>query len=190
MGSTPNGPAAAAAKSPQSCPTLCNPIDGSPPGSPVPAILQARTLEWVATSFSNAWKWKVKVKSLSRVQLFVTPWTAARQASLPFTISQSLLKFVSIELVMLSNHLILCCPLASWLHSFPTSGSFQMSQFFASDGQSIGVSASAPFPPMNIQDWFPLGWTGCISLKSKGLSRVYSNTTVQKHQFFSTQFSL
>ena len=69
-----------AAKSLQSCPTLYNPIDGSPPGSPVPGILQARTLEWVAISFSNAWKWKVKVKSLSRVQLLATPWTAAYQA--------------------------------------------------------------------------------------------------------------
>ena len=68
------------AKSLKSCPTLCDPIDGSPPGSPVPGILQARTLEWVAISFSNAWKWKVKVKLLSRVQLLVTPWTAAYQA--------------------------------------------------------------------------------------------------------------
>ena len=72
--------AAAAAKSLQLCPTLCNPIDHSPPGSTVPEILQARTLEWVAISFSNAWKWKVKVKSLSRVWLFPTPWTAAYQA--------------------------------------------------------------------------------------------------------------
>ena len=69
--------AAAAAKSFQSCPTLCDPIDGSLPGSPVPGILQARTLEWVAISFSNAWSWKVKVKLLSRVQLPATPWTAA-----------------------------------------------------------------------------------------------------------------
>ena len=68
------------AKSLQSCPTLCNPIDGSPPGSPIPGILQVRTLEWVAISLSNAWKWKVKVKSLSRVRLLVTPWTAAYQA--------------------------------------------------------------------------------------------------------------
>ena len=74
--------AAAAAKSLQSCPTLCDSIDGSPPGSPVPGILQARTLDWVAISFSNAWKWKVKVKSLSYVWLFETPWTAAYQASL------------------------------------------------------------------------------------------------------------
>ena len=72
--------AAAAAKSPQSCPTLCDPIDGSPPGSAIPGILQARTLEWVAISFSNAWKWKAKVKSLSRVRLFATPRTAAYQA--------------------------------------------------------------------------------------------------------------
>ena len=71
--------AATAAKSLQSCPTLCNPIDGSPPGSPIPGILQARTLEWVAISFSNSWKWKVKVKSPSRVQLLATPWTAAYQ---------------------------------------------------------------------------------------------------------------
>ena len=70
----------AAAKLLQSCPTLCNPIDGSPPGSPAPGILQARTLEWVAISFSNAWKWKVKGKSLSRIRLLVTPWTAAHQA--------------------------------------------------------------------------------------------------------------
>ena len=72
--------AAAAAKSFQSCPILCNPIDGSPPGSPLPGILQARTLEWVAMSLSNAWKWKVKVKSLSHVQLLATAWTAAHQA--------------------------------------------------------------------------------------------------------------
>ena len=74
--------AAAAANSLQPCPTLCNPIDGSPPGSPIPGILQARTLEWVAISFSNAWKWKMKVKSLSHVQLLATPWTAAHQAPL------------------------------------------------------------------------------------------------------------
>ena len=73
-------PATAAAKSLQSCPTLCDPIDSRPPGSPVPGILQARTLEWVAISFSNAWKWKVKVKSLSRARLLATPWTAAYQA--------------------------------------------------------------------------------------------------------------
>ena len=79
--SRPEGPSAAAAtKLLQSCPTLFDPIDGSPPGSPIPGILQARTLEWVAISFSNAWKWKVKVKSLSPVWLLATPWTAAHQA--------------------------------------------------------------------------------------------------------------
>ena len=78
----------AAAKSLQLCPTLCDPIDGSPPGSPVPGILQARTLEWVAISFSNASKWKVKVKSLSRVQLLATPWIAAYQAPLPMGFSR------------------------------------------------------------------------------------------------------
>ena len=77
-------------------------------------------------------------------------------------------------------------PFSSYLQSFPASGSFQMSQFFASGGQRIRVSASALVLPMNIQVWFPLGWTGWISLQSKGLSRVFSNTTVQKHQFFST----
>ena len=80
--------AAAAAKSLRSCPTLCNPIDGSPPGSTIPGILQARTLEWVAISFSNAWKWKVKVKSLSCVWLFKTPWTAACQAPLSMGFSR------------------------------------------------------------------------------------------------------
>ena len=81
-------------------------------------------------------------------------------------------------------------PLFSCLQSFPASGSFSMSPFFASSGWSIGVSASASALPMNIQDWFPLGWTGWISLQSKGLSGVFSNTTVQKHQFFGTQLSL
>ena len=96
------------------------------------------------------------------------------------------------------------CPLSQWCHptisssvipfsscpqSFPASGSFQMSQLFASGGQSIGVSASTSVLPMNTQDWSPLGWTGWISLQSKRLSRVFSNTTVQKHQFFSAQLS-
>ena len=130
------------------------------------------------------------VQLLSRVWLFVTPWTAACQVSLSITNSQS------------SHN---PCPSSWWCHptisssvapfsscpqSFPASGSFQMSQFFASGGQRIGVSASASVLPMNIQDWFPLAWTGWISLQSKGLSRVFSNTTVQKHQFFGTQLSL
>ena len=126
------------------------------------------------------------VQSLSRVRLSVTPWTAAHQASL------------SIANLVYSNS----CPSSRWCHptisssvvpsssrlqSFPASESFQMSQFFTSGGQIIGVSASASNLPMNIQDWFPLGLTGLISLLSKGLSRVFSNTTVQKHQFFGIQ---
>ena len=92
------------------------------------------------------------VQSLTRVRLFATPWTAARQASLSITDSRSLLKLMRIKLVMPSNHLILCHPLSSCPQSFPASGSFQMSQFFALGGQSIGVSASASVLPMNIQD--------------------------------------
>ena len=80
-------------------------------------------------------------------------------------------------------------PFSSCLQSFPTSGSFQMSQLFASCGQNVGVSASTSVLPTNTQHWSPLGWTGCISLQSKGLSRVFSNTTVQKHQFFGAQLS-
>ena len=130
------------------------------------------------------------VQSLSRVQLFTTPWTVTRQAFLSFTISQDLLELMSIESVMQSNQLVLCHPLLLLVQSFPESGSFQMSQFCTSGGQSIGVSASASVLPMNIQEWFPLGWTGWISFQSKGLSRVFSNTTVQKHQFCGTQLSL
>ena len=95
-----------------------------------------------------------------------------------------LLKLVSIESAIPSNHLILCHPLSSPLLSFPASLSFPMSQLFASGGQSIRVSASASALPMNIQDWFPFRWTGWISLLSKGLSRVFSSSTIQKHQFF------
>ena len=184
----------------------------------------------------------------SCVQLLMTPWTAAHQASLSIIYSWSLLKFTSIKSVVPSNHLILChllsslyqfssvallcptvcnsmdcstlgspvhhqfpgacsnsCPSSQWCHqiitssvvpfssclqSFPTSGSFPVSQFFSLGGQSIGVSASTSVLPMNIQDWFRLGCIGWISLQSKGLSRVFSNTTVQKHQFFGAQLSL
>ena len=113
-----------------------------------------------------------------------TPWTATRLAFLSTTNSWSFLKLMSIELVMPSNHCILCHPLSSHLQSFPASGSFSMNQFFASRGQSISVSATASVPPVNIQGWFPLGWTGWLSLQSKVLSRVFSNTTIQKHQLF------
>ena len=129
------------------------------------------------------------VQSLSCVRLFVTPWTAAHQASLSITNSRSLRKLMSIELVMPFSHLILCCPLLLLPQSFPASGSFPMSQLFAWGGQSIGVLASTSVLPMNTQDCSPLGWTGWIFLQSRGLSRVFSNTTVQKHQFFSAQLS-
>ena len=129
------------------------------------------------------------VQALSRVPLFATPWSAAHQASLSITNSQRP-----------PNP----CPSNRWCHptisssvvpfschqSFPASGSFQVSQLFASGVQSTGVSVSTSVLPMNTQDWSPLGWTGWISLQSKGLSRVFSNTIVQKHQFFSTQLSL
>ena len=134
--------------------------------------------------------WISSVQSLSRVRLFATPRTAAHQASLSITNSQSLPKFMSIESVMPTNHLILYCPLLLLPKSFPASGSIPVSWFFTSGGQRIGVSASASVLPMNIQDWSPLGWIGWISLQSQGLSRVFSNTKVQKHQFFGAQLSL
>ena len=121
------------------------------------------------------------VQSLSRVWLFATPWTAAHQASLsiptlrvyPDSCPSSWWCHPTISFSVV--------PFFSCLQSFPASGSFQMSQFFLSSGQSIGVSASASVLPVNIQDSFPLGWTGWISLQCKGFSRVFSNTTVQKH---------
>ena len=134
--------------------------------------------------------WSVQsVQSLSCVRLFATPWTAAHQASLSFTNSWSLLKFRSIESVMLSNHLILCWPLLLLPSVFPSIRIFSSGSALHIGGQSTGASASASVLPMNIQGWFPLGLTGLISLQSKGLSRVFSNTTVQKHQFFGAQLS-
>ena len=122
--------------------------------------------------------------------LFVTPWTVAHQASLFSMLSQSWLKSTFIELVMLSNHLILSRPLFLLSSVFPHIGVFSNKSLFVSGGQSIGASASATVLPMNIQGWFPLGLTGLISLLFKGLSRVFSNTTVWKHQFFGAQPSL
>ena len=130
------------------------------------------------------------VQSLSCVRLFATPWIAARQAYLSVTNSRG----------VYSNS----CPSSQWCHpailssvvpfsscpqSLPASRSFPISQLFAWGGQSIGVSASASVLPMNTRDLSPSGWTGWISLQSKGLSRVFSNTSVQKHQFFGTQLS-
>ena len=115
---------------------------------------------------------------------------AAPQVSRSIAVSGSLLKLMSIESMMPFSHPILCCPFSSWPQSFPASRSFPMSQLFTSGGQSIGASASAPVLPMNIQGWFPLGWTGLISLLSKGFLRVFPNTTTWKHQFFGAQPSL
>ena len=162
-------------------------------------------------SFLDQWfHWKIwfsLVQSHSHVQIFATPWTTAHQSSPSF---QELVMYgetwraavhgVAKSWTWLSNwtELNWTCPLSQWCHptitssvilfssclqSFPASGSFPMSQFFTSGGVSIS-------PSMNIQGWFPLGWTCWISLQSKGLSRVSSNTTVQKHQFFSAQLSL
>ena len=156
----------------------CDPVDCSSPGFYVRGLLQASMLEWA-----------VIVRLLSCMWLFATPQTAARQAACPLPAPGAC-----------SNS----CPLSRWcrptissvipfsscLRSFPASGSFQMSQLFTSGGQSIRASASSLVLPMNIQDWLPLGWTGWISLQAKGISRVISNTTVWRHQFFSIQPSL
>ena len=126
--------------------------------------------------------WVVAVQSLSHVRLFATPLTAAWEASLFFIIFQSLLRLMSIELVMPSNHLIFCHPPLLLLPLlFPSIRSFPMSRLFASGGQNIGVSTSVSVLSMNIQGWFPLGLTGLISLLSKGLSRVVSSTTTRKY---------
>ena len=127
---------------------------------------------------------------LSHIRCFAMPQTASCQATLSFTISWSLLKLMSIELVMPSSHLILCHSFSSCLQSFPESGSFTINRLFTSDSQSIGASASASVLLMNILGWYPLGLTGLISFLSKGLSRVFSSNTIQKHQFFITQPSL
>ena len=134
-------------------------------------------------------RWFSSVQLLSRIQLFVTPWTAAHQASLSITNSQSLLKLMSIESVMPSDHLILCRPLL--LPSiFPSIRVFSNESVVHIRGQSTGGSASASVLPMNIRGWFPLELTGLISLLSMGLPRVFSSTTIWKHQFFCTQPSL
>ena len=119
----------------------------------------------------------ISVQSLSHVWLIATPWTATCQASLSIINFQSSPKLMSIESVMPSNHLICVVPFSSCPQSFPASRFFPMSQLFASGGQSIGVSASASVLPVNTQDGSPFGWTGWISLKSKGFSRIFSNFT-------------
>ena len=144
--------------------------------------------QWNIYSCMKPWRFR-SVQLLSRVWLFATPWTAACQASLSITNSRRLPKLMSIESVIPSSHLILCHPLLLLPPIPPALGSFPMSQLFTWGAQSIGVSASTSVLPMNIQDWSPLGWTDWISLQYKGLSRVFSNTTVQKHQFLGAQLS-
>ena len=130
------------------------------------------------------------VQLFSHVRFFATPWTAACQASLSIINYRRSPKPMSFESVMPSSHLILCHPLLLLPSIFPSIRVFSNESALPISGQSIGVSASTSFLPVNTQDWSPLGWTGWIPLQSKELSRVFSNTTVQKHQFFSAQLSL
>ena len=172
----------------QSCPTLSDPMDCSLPCASVHGIFL--TYHQIYT------KWKLSSSNLVWFSRSVISNTLQ-----PHGMQHARLPCPSPTPKAYSNS----CPSSQWCHptisssnipfssclqSFPASGSFPMSQFFASGGQSIGVSASASFLPMNIQDWFPLGLTDWISLQSKGHSRVFSNTTVQNHQFFGTQLSL
>ena len=129
------------------------------------------------------------VQSLRRVRLFATTWTAACQASLSITNFLSLLKLMSIKSVMLSNHLILSHPLLLMSSIFPSIRVFSNESVLCVRWPKYWSFSFSITPLMNIQDWFPLGWTGWISSQSKGFSRVFSNTTVQKHQFFGTQLS-
>ena len=154
-------------------PPLCRSLkypEVPPPARECPSFISVQSL-------SHVWPHGLQHARLPSITSSITsPW--------------SLFKLMSIELVMPSNHLILSCPLLLLLLIFPSLGVFSMCQFFPSDSQTIGVSASASVFPMNIQDWFPLGWTGWISLQPKGLSRVFSHTAVQKYQFFGAQLSL
>ena len=198
---------------------FCDPMDCRLPDSSVHGILQARILQWVANFFSRGSLWPRDWTWGSRIAgQFFTIWVTREAPHQNISSVQFSRSIVSDSLwshgleharppcppptpivYSKSSPLSQWChptisssvvPFSSCLQSFPASGSFPMSQFFESGGQSIGVSSSASVLPMNIQDWFPLGWTGWISLQSKGLSRVFSNTTVQKHQFFGTQLSL
>ena len=135
-------------------------------------------------------QYTIVVQSLSHVWLFATPWTAGRQASLSFTISWSLLRFMSIESMMLSNHCILYCPLLFLHFIFPSIRVFSNELALPIRWPKYWSFSFTSVLPMNIQGWFPLGLTGLISLQSKGLSRVFSSTIIQRHQFFNAQPSL
>jgi len=199
----------------QSCLTLCNPVDYSPPGSSVRGIFQARILEWVAISFSRGSSqprtqtqvsciagrfftlWATgeatkihSVKFSSATQSCPTLYDPMNHSTPGLPVHHQLPEFTQTHVHQVGDAISSSVvPFSSCPQSLPASGSFTMSQLFPSGGQSIGVSASASVLPMNTQDWSPLGWTGWISLQSKGLSRVLSNTTVQKHQFFGAQLS-
>ena len=164
------------------------------PGGPNEAYFLMVKCCIIISTWVLGWTWRQlltiqfsSVHSLSSVRFFVTPWITAHQASLSFTISQSSLKLTSIELVMPSSHLILCHPLLLLPPIPPSIRVFSNESTLPWGGQSTRVSASASFLPKKSQGWSPSEWTGWISLQSKGLSRVFSNTTVQKHQFFGAQ---
>ena len=175
-------------------------MDCSPPDSSVHGILQARILEWVAISFSRGISWPKdrtqisciqfsSVQLLGHVQFVAIPWIAACQASLSITNSWNLLKFMSIELVMPSNHLILCHPLLLLPSIFPSIRVFSIESVLHIKWPKYWSFSFSISPFNEYSDWFPLGLTDLICLLSKGLFRVFT-TTVQKHQFFSAQLSL
>ena len=155
----------------------------------LPYSIQIACFVKMSSHFSSVSFGFSSVQSLSRVWLFATPWITARQASLSITNSRSPPKLMSIKSMMPSSHLILCRPLLLLPPIPPSIRVFSNVSTLAWGGQSTGISALASFLPKNTQDWSPLEWTGWISLQSKGLSRVFSNTTVHKHQFFSAQLS-
>ena len=169
----------------QSCPTLGDPMGYGLPHSSVHGIFQARVLEWVAISFSRG---SFQPRDWTQVSWIVgryfTVWATRKVQGL------SLLKLMSIELVMPSNRLIFCHPLLLLPSIFPSIRVFSNEFTLHITWPEIGVSASSSVLPMNIQEWFPLQLTDLISLQPKGLSRVFSSTTVQKHHFFSTEPSL
>ena len=194
----------------QSCLTLCNTMDCNPPGSSVDRILQSRVLELVAISYYRAsnlyllclqhWKvdslslshqrgsyHRISVQSVSLVSLFVTPWAAAYQASLSITNSRTLHKFLSMESLMPSNHLILCHPLLLLPSIFPSNRVFSSESALHIRWPEYWSFSFSIHPSNEYSGLISLGWTGWSSLQSKGLSRVFSNTTVEKHEFFGTQ---
>ena len=167
---------AAAAKSLQSCPTLCDPIDGSPPGSAVPGILQARTLEWVAIFFSNAWKWKVKVKSLSRVWLFVTPWTEAYQA--PPSMGFSRQEYWSGLPLSLKKRFSLIFLKSSWKTSEGERDGWmasltQWTWVWASSGRWWRTGKTGMLQSMGSQNWTRLSF--CTTTKSQISDTTFSS---------------